>query len=392
MTSIELLVLLLLVVMAVPEICGALGRPALAYPMFVCFGLTVGGLLLPEVRSMIQQVGEIGFVLLLFEVGIEIDLPKWREMRKPLAFAARWVLPQYPLLLLLAYFAGLPLLESFVAAAALSACSVGMSHQAWRSHPGLSESGRPFLLQVMVLLEVLAVVLLAAETTALGGGSALAMAAKLTGIAVVIYACSRGAVPLARLLQTVLERTTRWRLHFVTILVLAVCALGERFGLSGPKTAFFLGLFSSRVRHKGRNLEEYMAPISRRFLIPLFFTALGTQVPFNGLFSRQAVLAVLSTIAVIGSRHLLHAFFAKTGEGPYAYLLFCPNFTLVALAANALLAAQEPDMAVWLLLTGLMVTLVALAALPASPAANPAADRDPPGQESIAPWASAQGK
>jgi len=163
----------------------------------------------------------------------------------------------------------------------------------------------------------------------------------------------------------VLERTTRWRLHFVAILVLAVCAIGERFGLSGPKTAFFLGLFSSRVRHDGRSLEDYMAPISRRFLIPLFFTSLGTQIPIGALFSTSALMALGAAGSILIFRYLLHARFAKTGGDANTYLLLCPNFTLVALAAKSLLAQSDgADAAAWMLMTGLFMTLYAIAALP----------------------------
>jgi Kef-type K+ transport system membrane component KefB len=366
MTSIELLVLLILAVMAVPEVCSWLGRPTLAYPMFVCFGLVVGPLLRPDVTTMILEVGEIGFVLLLFEVGMEIDIPLWRELGPPLRFLLKWLLPQYPLLVALARFAGLPWLDSFIAAAALGACSLGMAHAAWKHYPGLDGASRVFVLHVMVLLEVLAVVLLATETAVLGDTPAWMVALKLAGMALVVYTCSRIGVHITKLMKSVLERTTRWRLHFVALLVLALCAVGERFGLSGPKTAFFLGLFSSRVRHDGRSLEEYMAPISRRFLIPLFFTALGTQVPVASLLSLTAVMAICSAGLILVFRHFLHERFAPTGGDDKAFLLLCPNFTLIALAAKALLAQpNSSDMATWLLLTGLVITLFALAALPA---------------------------
>ena len=365
MTSIELLVLLLLAVMAVPEVSSWLGRPALSYPLFVCFGLVVGAFLQPDVATMVREVGEIGFVLLLFEVGMEIEIPQWRELGPPLRFLLRWLLPQYPLLLALARFAGLPWLDSFVAAAALGACSLGMAHAAWKHYPGLDGATRVFVLHVMVLLEVLAVVLLATETAVLGDTPAWMVGLRLAGMALVVYTCSRIGVHITRLLKTVLERTTRWRLHFVALLVLAVCAVGERFGLSGPKTAFFLGLFSSRVRHDGRSLEQYMAPISRRFLIPLFFTALGTQIPLGALFTLNAVMAVCSAGLILLFRYVLHARLARTGGDANAYLLLCPNFTLVALAAKALLAQPDAsDLAAWLLMTGLVMTLYAIAALP----------------------------
>jgi len=365
MTSVELIVILLLLAMAVPDACAWLGRPALAYPAFVCFGMLIGPLLRPEVSHMVREAGQIGFVLLLFEVGLEIDLPVWRKLRRSSLYLLRWVLPQYPVLLALARFAGLPWLESFVAAAALSACSVGMAHAAWKRYPGLDESTRAYVLQIMVLLEVMAIVLLAAEATALGRSPTWLMAVRLAGMALVVYLCSRTAVHVTKLLQYVLEKATHWRLHFVTLMVLAICAVGERFGLSSPKTAFFLGLFSSRVRHEGRSLEDYLAPISRRFLIPLFFTALGTQVPLSALATRSALLAAASAALIIAFRHVLHRRLAPTGGDSNTWLLFCPNFTLVALAATALLDytdASEP--AVWLLLTGLLVTLIAVVALP----------------------------
>ena len=374
MTSIELLVILLLLVMAVPDMCAWLKRPALVYPAFVCFGLFVGPMVRPEVANMIREAGEIGFVLLLFEVGLEIDLPAFRQLWRPWTYVLRWVLPQYPVLLALARFAGLPWLESFIAAAALSACSLGMAHAAWKDYPGLDGPARNFVLQVMVLLEVLAVVLLAVETTILGHAPTWLIVLKLTGMALVIYTCSRISVHVTKLLQYLLERTTHWQLHFVTLLVLASCAVGERCGLSGPKTAFFLGLFASRVRHDGRNLEDCLAPISRRFLIPLFFTALGTQVPLAALLSRSALLAVVAGALIIAFRQVWHRRFARLGGDEGIYLLLCPNFTMVALAASSLLAVPTvpPEFATWLLLTGLMITLVSLVALPVKAVDAPA--------------------
>jgi hypothetical protein len=107
-------------------------------------------------------------------------------------------------------------------------------------------------------------------------------------------------------------------------------------------------------------------------LIPLFFVALGTQVPLAGLFSRTAVLALMAAALVIAFRQVLHQRFARTGGDRDAYLLLCPNFTLVALAANSLLAAGEgAERAVWLLLTGLLITLIAVTALPADRGSKP---------------------
>jgi Kef-type K+ transport system membrane component KefB len=366
MNSIEFIIILLLLFMAVPDLCRMVRRPALIYPAFVIFGLLLGPWTQSDAGTMIQQAGQIGFLLLLFEVGLEIELPPAARLRRPLAYMLRWVAVQYPVVLALARLAGLPWLESFVAAAAITGCSVGMAHSAWKNYPGLAPDTRAFVLHVMVLLEVLAIVLLAAETTGLGLNTSWWMLVlKLLGVAVAIYLCSRIAVPFTRLLQEGLGRTTQWRIHFVILLVLAVCAVGERLGLSGAKMAFFLGLFMSRVQHDGKGLENYLAPISQRFLIPTFFVALGMAIPVAFLWSRTALLALVAAGVLIVFRETIHRRWLRTGGDANTYLLFSPNLTMVALAASAMLSAGlQAEVAAWTVLTGLFMTVIAIIALP----------------------------
>ena len=374
MNNIEIVVVLLLLFMAVPDACTWLKRPALVYPAFVIFGLLLGPLVQAEVGIMIRQAGEIGFLLLLFEVGLEIDLPNPARLVRPAVYAGRWVLIQYPVVLALARFAGLDWLEAFIAAAALTGCSVGMAHAAWKQYPGLSENTRSFVLRVMVLLEVLTIVLLSVETAVLGRGVSWLFTFKLIGITLVVFLCSRIAAPLAQVLQRILQRTTHWRIHFVALLVLMVCAVGERLGLAGPKTAFFLGLFMSRVEHDGKHLEEYLAPISRRFLIPIFFVALGTQIPLPLLFSPAALLAVTAAALLIAGRETVHRRWLPTGGDARTYLLLCPSLTMVALAASSMLhAGVAAEQAAWVVLTGLFITVTAIVALPPPAAGEPTA-------------------
>ena len=382
MNSIEIVIVLLLLFMAVPDVCRWLARPALVYPAFVVFGLLLGPLVEPAVGTMIQEAGEIGFLLLLFEVGLEIDLPRRARLVHPALYVLRWVAVQYPVVLALAHFAGLGWLESFVAAAAITGCSVGMAHAAWKHYPGLTDNTRAFVLRVMVLLEVLTIVLLSVETAVLGHGVSWLLVFKIVGITLVVFLCSRVAEPMAQVLQQVLAKTTQWRLHFVALLVLVVCAVGERLGLAGPKTAFFLGLFMSRVEHDGKRLEEYLAPVSQRFLIPIFFVALGTLIPLRLVFSPSGLLAVSAAALLVAFRELLHRRWLPTGGDDRVYLLFCPNLTMVALAASSMLhAGVGAEQAAWVVLTGLFLTVAAIVILP--PPASPAAVTDTPANLSV---------
>lgn len=379
MNNIEVIICLVLLFMAVPDVCRKIGRPALAFSAFVVFGVLLGPVVSGDVRSMLQQAGQVGFLLLLFEVGLEIDLPKLRELLAPLRFAVLWSVLQYPIVFGLTFLVGLGWVESLMAAAALTACSVGMAHPAWKSYPNLDDNPRKFTLQVMVALETVAIVLLAVEATALGNGLSWLVFGKLAGIALTVFLIARYSVHLTKLFQAVLERTTNWRVHLLVLLVLAICALGQRLGLDAAKTAFFLGLFMSRARHNGLGLEDYMAPISHRFLIPVFFVALGLEIEWKLFLDPVLLLAISAAALLLVGREILHRRWFQTGGDRRAFLLLCPNLTMVALAARALLDhGSDSRLAAWLLLTGLFMTIPAILLLP-SGLETPTPSPDEPG-------------
>ncbi|HVY70079.1 MAG TPA: cation:proton antiporter [Verrucomicrobiae bacterium] len=367
MNNIEVIICLLMLFMGVPDLCRKLGRPALVYPAFVLFGLVLGSWVTGDVKSMVHEAGKVGFLLLLFEVGLDIDLPRWKEFLRPLRYAMKWSLVQYPLVFGLANVAGLTLGESFLSAAALTGCSVGMAYAGWKQYAGLAAVAKPFVCLVMVALEMLAIVVMAADSAALAYGLHWVVALKLAGIFTAIFLVSQFNAHLTRLFQIILQKTTHWRVHLLVLLVLVICAIGERLGLSAAKTAFFLGLFMSRAEHDGVSLEQFMAPISSRFLIPLFFVALGVQVQWSTLFSMIGMLAVVAGAILLAAREVLHRRWMPTGGDARACLLFCPNLTLVALAATILLEHRpESTGAVWVLLTGLFMSIVSLLMLPAT--------------------------
>ncbi|MFN7142012.1 MAG: cation:proton antiporter, partial [Limisphaerales bacterium] len=353
--------------MGVPDLCRrVLKRPALIYSVFVLFGLLLGPFVDESVATMLKQAGRVGFLLLLFEVGLEIDLPKVKELIRPLKMAVKWTLLQYPVLLALAHVAGLDLQQSLLAAAAFTGCSVGMGYHAWKNYPGLTPDTRTLILRVMVVLEMLAILVLSIETVALEKGFGWMVGVKLLGIGMVLVLISRFAVRVEDLFQVIIAKTTYWRVHLLVLLVLVICAVGERLGLSATKTAFFLGLFMSRTRHEGIKLEDLIAPVSQRLLIPIFFFSLGIGISWSMLFSWTGVLAMSTGFLMIGYRLLIQRRLVKTGGDENSFLLFCPNLTIVALAASALLdQGHSQQVASWLLLAGLFTTIPAVIMLPA---------------------------
>jgi len=364
MDSIETIICLMLLLMAVPDLCRKFGRPAFANIFFVIFGLVLEPLVQADVKTMVKEAGEVGFLLVLFEVGLEIELPKFREFIRPLRYAFFWSLSQYFLIMALAWVTGLNLSEGIMAASALSSCSLSMAYFGWKHYSGLAGPPRDFVVQVMIALEVMAIVVLSVGGVAVAHGFGWLILLKLAGIAVTVYLISRFASHVVKLFQWIIQKTTHWRVHFLVLLVLIICAVGDRLGLSAAKTAFFLGLFMSRAEFQGQSVEEYIAPISRRFLIPIFFMSLGLVIDVRMLFSYLALLALCGSFLLIGFREAVHRRWLKTGGDNGTYLLLCPNLTMAALAAKTLLEAHSVLAATWVILSGLFLSLISLSLLP----------------------------
>lgn len=365
MNPIEIIITILLLLMVVPDLCARLGRPALANAVYVVVGLAVGPLTSVEVDQPMIMAGQVGFLLLLFEVGLEIDLPRWRELIRPALQAHAWLLLQFPLLMALAHLLGLRPLEGLLAASALTACSIGMAHSAWKNYEGLDESQRQGVLGVMIAIETLAIVALSVEGALLGSGPSWQMPLQLAGVAFVVWLISRTAPRLAGVFQLVLEKTTHWRVHLVALLVFLVCAVGQRFGLAAPKTAFFLGLFLSRISHDGRQLEEYLAPISRRLLIPLFFFSLGLRLDLRPLLGWSLFVPVAIGVFLLAYRTVIGPGLVRLPGSSRVTLLLGANLPIAALAADLFLQhGSPPVVASGLLVASLVMTVGSILLLP----------------------------
>jgi Kef-type K+ transport system membrane component KefB len=247
-----------------------------------------------------------------------------------------------------------------------------MSFVAWKAFPAPGAEQKRHLMLWMVTLEIVAILLLTVGDIYLKEGFGPALALRLALVLLVVVVVSRSAERLMGLLGRLLGSTTRWRLHYVVLFVLLISALGGRLGLAAPKTAFLLGLFVSRATHEGLALSHHLRPMGQRLLIPVFFLSLGAAVPVSLLFSVTGVMAVGAAGLLIGLRDFLHRTSVRSGCSRWAFLLACPNLTMVAIAAQTLVSLRSDGRVVgWLVLTGLILSTVSLFGLP-SPRPAPA--------------------
>jgi Kef-type K+ transport system membrane component KefB len=371
MSKIEVIIVVILLLMTVPGICGRLGRAALVYPVYIVAGVIFGALADAHAFTLLTEVGEFGFIILLFTIGLEIDLPGRRESLTALRNASIWLLAQVPALTVTGVWLGFGLEASLLSAAALCACSVSMTYRAWQDYPHRDETARRDTLLWMVALEVLAMLLIAAADAGLRSARHWQIPLHLAGIAVAVALIAYLAPFLARLSNRLLEFTTRWRVHFIALLVLAVAAVGERLGLSAPKTAFFFGLFISGATHEGVAMEQHLRPIAQQLLIPVFFVSLGMLIPPGVAFSWTGLAALAAAAVMLGMRYVLYkAWWHRWLPGhDTTFLLVCPNLTIVAVAVKTLLVTDvDPRLGQGLLIMGLAISVASIFLLPGSPA------------------------
>ena len=368
MSPVELIICLLLLVFLVPDVCERLGRPSLVYTVYLVMGLVLGSFIQPPVNTLLAQLGAIGFILLLFEIGLEIDLPPARHWYTPLKLVLKWTAIQYPVVLLLAYATGLSIKAAVICAVALNGCSLSMTFLPWLHFPAPAKENKQHLLLWMVSLEIVAIVFLTAGGALIKKGFGVSFLFQLALIVLAVAAISFTANAMTHFLGKYVLSTRNWRIHYITLFVFAMAALGERLGLGAAKTVFFLGLFISRATHEGIALSHHLKPISQRMLIPVFFLSLGAAIPIELLVTRTSLMAAGSAMVLLLLRDVLHRTVVRSGCGQRAALLVSPNLTITAIAAGIMLeTGSRPSSIAWLLLTSLFMSVASLLLLPRTP-------------------------
>ncbi|MBK8478833.1 MAG: cation:proton antiporter [Opitutaceae bacterium] len=362
MTILEGAVLLLLLLLALPDFCRRLERPGLLYPLYILAGLAAGAFMGPEVRAVWREIGQFGFVLLLFSVGLEIELPQRRETLDAGRRAALWMAWQLPALTALGWLAGVPWPHALIAAIALASTSVGMAYPLWLNHRFPDSVTRRRFLEWIVAVEVLGILLLAVAGPVLGGAVWWKVTLKMFGLLTAAVLAALIAVRSGPRIAQLLSSGLKIQVHFVVLVLFAIAAVGDRLGLSAPKTAFVLGLFVSRATDQEAQLSHRLEPLRDRLFVPVFFFGLGTLVEPRLMLTLVFPLAVGTGLLQFALRRVAFRwFFAhRLGTTPAAHVLAGPMLTIAAVAVEILARAGASQQALaWTLASSLSLTLAA---------------------------------
>lgn len=318
------LLLLLAVILAAARLGGSLAR-RLGQPR-VLGELVVGVILGPtfldllhapilheiDLAAMIHALAELGVLLLMFLVGLEVNLRELAKVGKvagiagtigalaPLALAM-------PLTLLFNY----SWQPALFVGVALAATSVSISAQVLLELRLLRSKIGSALLATALIDDVLAILLISLAVALVGGSSAEIDIGQLIGIIVRMAAYIGGASAVAwwgipRFMGFLEKRRSIDATYGLPAFALVIVFLfgwsaEELGGVAVITGAFIAGVGFSRIRDTTKHrLEEVTNSIAYVLLVPIFFVGVGLSTDLRG-FPIEALpyAALLLTVALI---------------------------------------------------------------------------------------------
>ncbi len=315
MDIVEQLTELLVVLVAAKvgaEVMTRLRQPSVIGELLMGMIIGVGGLGWVTVSEggILETLAEIGVIILLYEVGLELQFADMVRLgRSAVLVAIIGVVTPFALGVGTVYAMGVgggTLEAAIFIGAAMTATSVGITARVFSDLGRLGSDEAKTVVGAAVVDDILGLVILAVVASGLGGNGSLETGSLISLIGrVVVFLVV--AIALGRLVMPrILEFLSRLRVpgsYVIGVLVLAL-ALGiaaDRLADLNPIVgAFVAGLIVGQASHIER-IQRDIRPISH-FFVPIFFLAVGARVDVS-VFLEPSVLfagAAITLVAAVG--------------------------------------------------------------------------------------------
>ncbi len=282
------------------EVARRLGQPSVVGELLGGFLVGPGFLALVVPGETAFVLAEIGVVILLFSVGLEVRLDDLLAVGRPAVLTAI-VAMALPIVagLAIGLATGEPLSSAAFIALALSATSIGITSRVLAEMGVLDRTFARVVLGAAVIDDILAVILIGVVSGAATGdlsGSTILVVVAAFGLIGIGFAAARRARGLKREVFT-------WPLFADTplvpafILMFAVALVSAAIGLAAIIGAFVAGLIVAETEAQDE-LEHEIRPLGQIFT-PFFFAVTGAQIDLRALLDPQ-VAALAVGLAVVG--------------------------------------------------------------------------------------------
>ena len=249
-----------------------------------------------DTTAVIDIFSDLGLVLLMFTIGIEIDISKLRTQGK---FAISIAIIQIPVMIFAGMITGTALgygsLQSITLGAVLSGASTAVVLAVLTANKVLDQGKTEILVLVMIIEDISQVVMISMLTPMMTGESLStdSLLVLLINIAVFMIVCATLGLKLVpKMIDWFYEHSNDEVISLLCVgLLFAFSLLANMIGLSVAIGAFFTGMMVSISKPK-EVVEKFVSPMKTLF-IGMFFISVGSKVSVDSLFANLELVLIL---------------------------------------------------------------------------------------------------
>ncbi len=271
---------------------------------FLITGIIIANYIdLPEgTQDVVDIFSNLGLIMLMFAIGMEIDITKLKVQGK---FAIGIAIIQIPVMLFAGIIAGSAMgfnsVQAITLGAILSGASTAVVLAVLKSNNVLDQAKMDILVLVMVIEDISQVIMISILTPMMKGGTMSTDSLIVLIIYIVLFMVlcfTLGLKIVPRIIDWFYERSNNELIALLCVGLLFVLALLANFaGLSVAIGAFLCGVMVGMSKPK-EVVEHFIDPLKVLFMA-MFFISVGMEVSVDSLVSNIPMIAVIYLIFIV---------------------------------------------------------------------------------------------
>jgi len=311
---------------------------------FLVAGILIANFLKMEEDAMdvVETFSKLGLIMLMFSIGMEIDVRKLRNQGK---FALIVALVQLPLMVAGGVLAGLLLgynmLQSICLGAIISGSSTAVVLAVLKAQGSLDKEHIETLILIVIMEDIGQVIMLSMLTPMLSGsemsGDALIML--ILQIAVFMIACfTLGLFIVPRIIDWFYKRSNDELISLLCIgSAFALAWAATKMGLDIAIGAFLMGVIVGTSRPR-KAVEHFVDPLKSLFMA-MFFISVGMEVSLNDLAGNVGlILIIFAVFAVCKFAFVYLGYWVGNGDSRVGFIA---SISLCAMGEFAFIIAKQ---------------------------------------------------
>ncbi|MBO4568561.1 MAG: cation:proton antiporter [Candidatus Methanomethylophilaceae archaeon] len=308
---------------------------------YLAAGIIISNSLVISVTGMevVEMLSDFGLVLLMFCIGLEVNLTKIKKQGRLAILVA---IVQLPLMVIGGMAAGAAMgmdgVQSMTLGAIISGSSTAVVMAVLRSQNKLNKSHIEMLVLITIMEDIGQVIILSMLTPVLAGSSMEVsdLVVLVTTIAIFMIASLSVGMKYAPKIMNWITDHVPWETSIVIAVGMAfgMALLATEAGLSMAIGSFLMGMLMASAR-KGEDINKAIDPMKSLFMA-MFFISVGMEVRLDTLVQNAAMVvcvyvlfAVLKTSTVslgywIGGQDGRNGFLSAVGltaMGEFAFII-----------------------------------------------------------------------